>query len=234
MRIATSTQVAFGVVLGLGVGIGVWLHSRRPPEPAVAALDVAPPALDLALEPSSSSVQHEPPAPVSQPFYASLFVAGATWDLPCTFTARLAEPRSQPSEVQRCRVESVEVRGRETRARIACWFVHEPEVTDPDPAVNTYVMTDDGLYMGDATGEPMFTPHPIPKPLPKRWGYDEPTGLEAMHADAIVRHHGAWCLISETQSMDTGGGTTDCISRRGIVGMTYHRDFMAQQCGDVP
>ena len=131
MGIATSIRVAFSIVLGTVVGIGVWLvdRSQPRPEPTTASLDVAPPALDLELEPASSSVVYE--APPSQPFYAYLFVAGATWTLPCTTSVGFGG-RTRDA-VQRCRVGSVEVTARETRARIACWFVHEPEIADPDP-----------------------------------------------------------------------------------------------------
>ena len=55
-----------------------------------------------------------------------------------------------------------------------------------------------------------------------------------MHADAIVRHNGAWCRINETQATDTSWGSTECVSLRGIVGLTNHRDFTTQRCGDVP
>ena len=93
-----------------------------------------------------------PPAPPSQPFYASLFVAGATWTLPCTIAVGFAD--GHRAGVERCRVDSVEVTARQTRARIACWFVQEPAIAEPHPAIITYVMTADGLYIGDATGEP--------------------------------------------------------------------------------
>jgi hypothetical protein len=80
----------------------------------------------------------------------------------------------------------------------------------------------------------MFAPNPIAKALPKRWGQDEPRGLEPVRANAIIRHDGAWCRIDEVQSMDTGFGLTECISRRGIVGLSYRRDHSADSCGDVP
>jgi len=232
VRIATSTRVTFGIVLGAVVGIGVvWRVDRSQPQPEQPStlIDVARPPLDLVLEPSSSSVQHEPPPPPAAPFYASLFVEGATWTLPCAFGV-LAEPH----DTQRCHVDSVNVTAGETRARIACWFVHEPDVRDPDPAINTYVMTAKGLYIGDATGEPIFTPHPIPKSLPKRWGLEEPSYPDGDDADGMVRHDGAWCRIYEHQSLDFSFGHTQCISRHGIVGLSDREMFSTHRCGSVP
>ncbi|MEO9157923.1 MAG: hypothetical protein ABI591_20065 [Kofleriaceae bacterium] len=228
MRIATSTRVTCGIVLGALVGAGIWLADRSPSPPELPSFAPPPAALDDELEPSSSSVQQEPPSPPSPPFYASLFVAGATWTLPCTFGFE-----RKTSDTERCHVDSVEVTNGETRARIACWFVHDPEVRD-DPAINTYVMTARGLYLNSTSGEPMFTPHPIAKPLPKRWGLDEPTGLEPMRASAIVRHDGAWCSVYEMAGTDTSFGYTECISSRGFAGFGDHRDFTRHRCGDVP
>jgi hypothetical protein len=97
-------------------------------------------------------------------------------------------------------------------------------------------MTDDGLYRADTspatTGEPMFRPHPVTRLLPRGWGQSEP--LRPTHAQAIIRHKGAWCSASEFQSVDTSAGFTDCVSTRGIVGYSYHRDGMGQRCGEVP
>jgi hypothetical protein len=230
VRIATSIRGTTGVVLGI-VGIGIvvgitsWLHDRPPQDrPRV---DVSPP-VDLEIEPASSTASHEPPPPPEGPFYASLFVAGATWTLPCRFG-------DVPTGVQRCRVESVEVTAQTATARIGCWYVHEGEI--PDPAVNTYVMTPTGLFEAatapSTRGTPMFTPHPVPKPLPKGWGYEEPNGPTWAHA--IVRHHGAWCTVDDFQSLDTSARYTECISRHGIVGVS-HRSMggTAERCGDVP
>jgi hypothetical protein len=231
VRIAISTRVTSGIVLGVVVGIGIWRLEQ--PEPPTAAFDVGPPPLDLDLEPSSASVQSESPAPPAPPFYASLFVPGATWTLPCTFGLGVREVVSS-GEKQRCHVDSVEVTAGETRARIACWFVKDPDVRDPDPAINTYVMTATGLYINDTTGEPIFTPEPVSKSLPKGWGVHEPRSLYGDVAEAMVRHHDAWCRIDEHEGWDTSGGTAECISPRGIVGLSYTRDAMTQRCGDVP
>jgi hypothetical protein len=82
-------------------------------------------------------------------------------------------------------------------------------------------------------GAPMFAPHPVPKELPKRWGYDEPNGPTWAHA--VVYHHGAWCNVDEFESEDTNGGYTECISRHGIVGFGHHSfGGMTERCGDVP
>jgi hypothetical protein len=234
VRIATSTRVTSGIVLGVVVGIGIWrLERPRSEERPTAAFDVGPPPLDLDLEPSSSSVQSESPAPPAEPFYASLFVLGATWTLPCTFGVGVHEDVSSSVE-QRCHVDSVEVTAGETRARIACWFVKDPDVRDPNPAINTYVMTATGLYINDTSGEPIFTPDPVSKPLPKGWGFHEPRSLDGDVASAMVRHHGAWCRVDEFQGWDSSGGTGECISKRGIVGSSYTRDAVTQRCGDVP
>jgi hypothetical protein len=237
VRIATATWAIPSIVIGAVVGLGILLddHARPRLEPRRASrIDIPPPPpLEVEIEPSSSTVQHEPPAPPSPPFYASLFVAGATWTLPCTVGAPMRE--ATPASSLRCRVVSVEVAALETRARIACGFVHEAEAADPDPAINTYLMTGEGLYRAaspSTRGEPMFRPHPVKKPLPAGWGQSEPDG--PTHATAIVRHNGAWCSVSEFQSVDTSAGVTDCISSRGIVGYSYHRDGMGHRCGDAP
>jgi hypothetical protein len=235
VRIATSTWAVPGIVVGVVVGLGIWLDDRAPIRQRASHIDIPPPPpLEIEIEPSSSTVEHEPPAPPSPPFYASLFVAGATWTLPCATVGPL--DHATPSGMLRCRVQSVDVAARATSARIACWFMHENEPADTDPAINTYVMTADGLYRADTspstTGEPMFRLHPVAKPLPKGWGQSEPA--RPTHVNAIVRHKGAWCTASEFQSVDTSAGFTDCISLRGIVGYSYHRDGMGQRCGDVP
>ena len=234
MRIAKTARATAGILVGLLAALGVWCLDRPRPraEAPTTPPDVLPSRIDLPLETSSSAVEHEPPPPAGPPFYASLFVAGRTWDLPCRVGNRVVGYR--PSDIQRCHVDSVDVTATQTSARIACWSVHDGEARPPDPAINTYVMTARGLFINDSRGTPMFTPHPIPKPLPKRWGLDEPRGLEPDRATAIVRHNGAWCSIYEVQGMDTAFGTADCISARGIVGSSYHRDFMGDSCGDVP
>ncbi|HEY1552049.1 MAG TPA: hypothetical protein VGG28_29685 [Kofleriaceae bacterium] len=230
MRIAIVVETTAVIVLG-AVGIGVWSAHRAPSRPSVV-LEVPPPQVD-GVEPSSSSVQREPPAPPVTPFYASLFVAGATWTLPCTWQPDIepigaAKPRVE--EQMRCHVDSVDVVPGQTRARIACWFVRDATT----PAINTYVMTARGLYLGDATGESMFTPNPVAKPLPKRWGYDGPPGREPLRATAIVHHGDAWCLDHEIETEDDSFGRTECISRRGMVGKRDHHNFMTQRCGDAP
>jgi len=95
-------------------------------------------------------------------------------------------------------------------------------------------MTATGLYIDDATGEPIFTPRPIPKSLPKNWGLEEPSWPKGDDADGRVRHHGAWCRIHEHQSLDFSFGDTQCISRHGIVGVSDHKMFLTHRCGDVP
>ncbi|HUS27228.1 MAG TPA: hypothetical protein VMZ53_01930 [Kofleriaceae bacterium] len=244
MRIAFTTRqtsaIAVACVVAVVVALGIWTFDRSEQQqaPSSAALDVHEPQLELDLqldfqiEPSSSSVQRESSPPPEQPFYASLFVAGATWDLPCTFGVGIHD--ELPASMQRCHVDSVEVTADETRARIACWFVKDPDVRDPAPAINTYVMTANGLYINDVRGEPVFTPSPTSKPLPKDWGLHEPSNLEGDNAHAMVRHHGAWCRIDEFQGWDASGGTAECISRRGLVGSSYSHDMMTQRCGDVP
>lgn len=234
MRIANTARATAGIVVGLLAALGLWCLDRPRPRPEAPTTpnDVLPSRIDLPLETSSSTVEHEPPLPPGPPFYASLFVAGRTWDLPCRVGNRMVG--DQPAGIERCHVDSVDITATETRARIACWFVHEPEARDPDPAINTYVMTSRGLYINDTRGTPIFPPHPIPKPLPKRWGQDEPSGPEPDRATAIVRHRGAWCSVYEVQGEDTSFGTSECISARGIVGRSYHRDFSTDSCGDVP
>ena len=223
-----TTGVALGIIAGIGIVVGVTNRLENHPPQDPPRIDVAP-SLDLDLEPSSSSTVHEPPPPPEGPFYASLFVAGATWTLPCSFGDQ------EPTGMQRCRVESVEVTGQTATARIACW--HLDESATPHPAVNTYVMTPTGLYEANTTpstdGEPMFTPHPVAKSLPKGWGYEEPNG--PTWANAIVHHHGAWCAVDEFQSLDTNGGSTECISRHGIVDSSYSSfGGFTERCGDVP
>jgi hypothetical protein len=242
VRTATSTGVTTGIALGIiaGTGIVVGIASRHyhhpPQEPP--RIDVSP-AADLEIEPSSSTAIHEPPPPPEGPFYASLFVAGATWTLPCRYDSRWSRdgvpPDEKPSGMQRCRVESVEVTPQAAAARIACWYVHEGAT--PDPAVNMYVMTPKGLYKAAAAPstrrEPMFAPHPVAKSLPKRWGYEEPK--EATWAHAIVRHHDAWCTVDEFLSLDYSAGYTECISRHGIVGVGHtSMGGLTERCGDVP
>jgi hypothetical protein len=239
VRVATSSHLTTCIVLGLAAGlalaagIAISLGDRRP-APTLAVDISAPAEPDLELAPSSSSVIHEPPAPPEGPFYASLFVAGKTWDLPCGWDS-MAGPRDEarPSSVQRCRVESVEVAGQSASARIACWYVEEGK--SPHPAVNTYVMTPTGLYKAttpSTEGEPLFTPHPIPRSLPRGWGYEEPRG--PTWADAMVWHHGAWCAVEKFESLDYYAGDTECISRNGIAGSSHTSMFMTERCGDAP
>jgi hypothetical protein len=234
VRIASSnhltTGVALGIVAGIGIAVGIAssLVDRAPKDALVVEVSL-PADLGLELQPSSASIIHEPPPPPEGPFYASLFVAGTTWTLPCRFGD------GQPTSMQRCRVESVEVTPQTATARIGCWYVHEGTI--PDPAVNTYVMTPTGLYKADhapsTRGTPLFTPHPVPKSLPKDWGYEEPRG--PTWANAIVRHHGAWCTVDEFVSEDYSAGYTECISRHGIVGLSNRRmGGMTERCGDVP
>ncbi|MEP6861940.1 MAG: hypothetical protein ABJE66_15055 [Deltaproteobacteria bacterium] len=240
MRIATSSHLTASIVVGIvaAVAIAVGIASslaHRPPTGQLG-VDVSPPAdRDLEIQPSSSSVIHEPPPPPEGPFYASLFVAGSTWDLPCRWQSRIrVRDDEPPSGTQRCRVESVEVTADTASARIACWYVADG--TSPHPAVNTYVMTSAGLYKAanapSTRGEPMFTPHPVAKALPKRWGYEEPRG--ATWANAIVPHHHGWCTSDEFQSLDYYAGDTECISRHGIVGVSHMSMGMEERCGDVP
>jgi hypothetical protein len=147
---------------------------------------------------------------------------------------RAGDEQPTPSSTQRCRVLSVEVTAQSASARIACWYLNERK--NPDPAVNTYVMTPTGLYKAatapSTDGEPMFTPHPVPKSLPKRWGYEEPRG--PTWADAMVRHHGAWCTVEEFESEDYSRGDAECISRHGIAGFSHTSMFMTERCGDTP
>ena len=230
MRLATFNYMTTGMVATVVAAIAlvaIHLHGHPAPQETV----IAPPSIDIDVEidPSSSSVSHEPPPPPEGPFYASLFVAGATWTLPCHFDD------GEPAGTQRCRVESVTVAGQTSTARIGCWYLDEAKT--PDPAVNTYVMTPTGLYKSehapDVHGEPMFAPHPIAKSLPKGWGTEEPPG--PTWADAMVRHHGAWCAIDEFQSEDTSAAFAECISRHGIVGVTHRFGFgPTSRCGDVP
>lgn len=227
MRIAITTRATVGLALGAAAGVCLWCMDR-PSRSQSASLDVTPSPPELVLEPSSSSIEHEPGRPPPGPFYASLFVANTTWDLPCRFG-------DEPSNTQRCHVDSVEVTPTQTSARIACWYVHDHEDRPRDPAINTYIMTARGLFINGTEGHPMFTPHPIPTSLPKRWGMEPPKGLEPDYAWAMVRHHGAWCYVYEMQGMDTGYGDAECISDRGLVGMSNHRDFgWGESCGDTP
>lgn len=232
VRIAIVARVTAVIVLGALATLGLVVYLERPrPQPSTVPPDVSPSTTQIAREPdletSSSSVQPEQPAPPPPPFYASLFVAGRTWDLPCRV-------RDQPTGTQRCHVDSVSVAPTQTSARIACWFVHDGETRDPDPAINTYVMTAEGLFVNSNDGIPLFTPHPVRKPLPKRWGQDPPNGVDAVRADAMIRHAGAWCSVHEVETWDTSFGGAECISERGIVGFSSHRDFIDDSCGDVP
>lgn len=240
MRIATTIRATASILVGAAAALGIVLYLKRPGSQPPTPPDI-PVSSQIALAPepeletSSSSVQSEQPAPVAPPFYASLFVAGRTWDLPCFFRADVLPSREEkPISIERCHVDSVNITPTGTSARIACWDVHDGESRPPDPAINTYVMTGEGLFINTDHGTPLFTPHPVAKPLPRRWGQDPPDSMDGMHADAVVRHHGAWCSIHEVETWDTSFGTTDCISERGIVGTRYHRDFGGEDCGDVP
>ena len=241
MRIATSgsltTCVAIGLAAGIVIaaGIATSLASRPAKKPMV--VEMTPPAdRDLEPQPSSSSVSREPPPPPEGPFYASLFVAGATWDLPCRWerSLRIDDRDDGPTTTERCRVESVEVHADTASARIACWYPQASVI--PHPAVNTYVMTPTGLYKAadspSTRGEPLLTPHPVPKSLPRRWGYEEPRG--ATWATALVHHHDAWCVDDEFESTDYFAGYTECISRHGIVGSSHRSMGMMERCGDAP
>ena len=241
MRLASSshvtTVVALGVVAGIALAVGIAISLADRPRMVPLAFDLPPPPdRELALQPSSSNVSHEPPAPPEGAFYASLFVTGKTWDLPCRWDGMIRARDEDPttSDTQRCRVESVEVTGRSASARIACWYLGEGTI--PRPAVNTYVMTPTGLYMAATTpstdGEPMFTPHPIPRSMPKGWGYEEPKGPTS--ANAMVWHRGAWCTVDAFESVDYSSAYTECISRHGIAGFSHTSMFMTERCGDVP
>lgn len=241
MRIATSshptTVFALGIAAGIAIAIGVAvsLGARRPEPPPV--FDISSPVdRELAPQLSSSSVSHEPPAPPEGAFYASLFVAGKTWDLPCSWDRmiRVGDEKPTPSNTERCRVESVQVTAQSASARIACWYLSDGN--SPHPAANTYVMTPTGLYMASTTPstdrEPMFAPHPVPRSLPKRWGYEEPRGPTS--ASAMVWHRGAWCTVTAFESLDYSSAYTECISRHGIAGFSHMSMFMTERCGDVP
>ena len=228
MRVATSFYVTAGiavsVIAALAVVFATWIR-RAPPKEQIV---IAAPDVGLEIEPRGSSVMRDSPPPPEGPFYASLFVAGATWTLPCRF-------HDKPADAQRCRVESATVHGDTATARIGCWFVHAGET--PNPAVNTYVMTPAGLFKAETTpstdGTPMFTPHPIAKSLPRGWGQEEPPG--PIWAHAMIRHHGAWCAVDEFQSEDTSAEFAECISPHGIVGITQRFNIgPAEHCGDVP
>lgn len=228
MRVATSLYVTAGIAVsvlaGLAIAFATWLGNAPPKQQLV----IAAPDVGLELEPSSSSVMHDSPPPPEGPFYASLFVAGATWTLPCRFL-------DKPAGAQRCRVQAVAVSGDTATARIGCWFVHDGET--PNPAVNTYMMTPTGLYKAETTpnthGEPMFTPHPVAKALPRGWGQEEPHGPTWAHA--MIHHHGAWCTVDEFQSEDASAEFAECISSHGIVGLTQRfHPGLAEHCGDVP
>ena len=228
VRVATSTYVTAGlavtVIAGLAIAFAIWIHDA-PPKPQLV---ITAPDVGFEIEPSSSSVMRDSPPPPEGPFYASLFVAGATWTLPCRFL-------DKPVGAQRCRVQSVEVSGATATARIGCWFVHDGDT--PNPAVNTYVMTPAGLFKAETTptshGEPIFTPHPVAKALPRGWGQEEPRGPTWAHA--MIRHHGAWCAVDEFQSEDTSAEFAECISPHGIVGLTQRFNIgPTEYCGDVP
>jgi hypothetical protein len=232
-----TTVVVLGVVAGIALTVGIAISLADRPRMVPLAFDLSPPAdRELELQPSSSSVSHEPPAPPEGAFYASLFVAGKTWDLPCRWDEmiQVGDKEPAPSDTERCRVESVQVTGQSASARIACWYLNEG--TSPRPAVNTYVMTPTGLYMAATTpstdGEPLFAPHPVAKSLPKRWGYEEPRGPTS--ASAMVWHRGAWCTVNAFESLDYSSAYTECISRRGIAGFSHTSMFMTERCGDVP
>src|SRR4051812_20068994 len=111
VRIATSARATAGVVLGIAgvVGIATWRHEPPLDQPRV---DIAA-SIDREIEPSSSTAIHEPPPPPEGPFYASLFVGGKTWTLPCSYGG------GQRSGTMRCQVQSVEVAAF-TTARIGC------------------------------------------------------------------------------------------------------------------
>lgn len=239
MRIATSSHLSTGVTLGItGIAIAVGLVcslADRSPARRLA-IELSPPAeRALEIDPSTSGTARESPAPPKGPFYASLFVAGASWDLPCRWESAIRSGDDGGSfATQRCRVESIEVHGETASARIACWYLQEGE--NPKPAVNTYVMTPTGLYeSADGTstdGEPMFRPHPVARSLPKGWGYEEPR--EPTSAHAMVRHRGAWCTVDDFESEDYSAGETQCISRHGIVGSSHRTMFTTEICGDAP
>jgi hypothetical protein len=236
VRVATSSHLTTSIALG-AIAAGMVLSVADRPANKPPTVEIAPPAdRELEPQPSSSSVSREPPPPPEGPFYASLFVAGATWDLPCRWEASLRIGRRDdgPTATKRCRVEAVEVHGDTASARIACGYVEAGAI--PHPAVNTYVMTPTGLYMAaespSTRGEPRLRPHPVAKSLPARWRYEEPRDFRS--ATVIVRHHDAWCIDDEFESTDYFAGYTECISRHGIVGSSHRSMGTLERCGDVP
>jgi len=238
VRIATSSHLSTGVtlgVVGIAVAVGIFSLADRSPNQELA-IELSPPAdRPQEIDPSTAGTARESPAPPKGPFYASLFAAGATWDLPCRWKSAIASgDDGAVFATERCHVESVEVHGKTASARIGCWDLNAKGT--PKPAINTYVMTPDGLYEGadqpSTDGEPVFRPHPVAKSLPKGWGYEEPHGPTSV--DAMVWHHGAWCTVEEFESEDYMSGFAQCISRHGIAGTSHTSMFMTEVCGDAP